>query len=359
MVFKHPNFFEIGRTAAAKLGRTIAQDQYWAIGYTPQRLVGVWLGKMEATSSQPELAPASMAMWYAMTQYSSQSLPAQSWETPPAIQKITVCDPSGLLPDEDCPATVNEVFLAGFEPHQSDNLFQTLPINEQTGRLATVFTPFELVKEKTFMIIPPQALAWAKSAHIAIPPTEYDVIQTTANLSSCARITSPAMFAFVHGKVKVIGSTACTGFHFYRLQLGKGLFPRKWLQIGTDVTQTVKQGELGEWDTSGLEGLYTLQLQVVGEENQVQTSLIQITVDNTPPTISIMYPTNGELISASEFPSITFQFQTYDDIAIKQVEIYLDGKNIYNLVQPPFAVPWQPNPGKHHLKVIAFDQAGN
>ena len=359
LVLGHPNFFEIGRTAAAKLGRTIGQDQYWAIGYTPQRLVGVWLGKMNATSPQSELASGSMAIWYAMTQYSSQNLPAQSWETPPNIQKITVCDPSGLLPDEDCPTTVNEVFLAGFEPHQTDNLFQTLPINEQTGRLATVFTPFELVKEKTFMNIPPQAQAWAKSANIAIPPTEYDVIQTPANLSSCVRITSPAMFAFVHGKVKIMGSTDCAGFHYYRLQLGKGLFPRAWLQIGSDVTQTVKEGELGEWDTSGLDGLYTLQLQVVGEENQVQTALIQITVDNVPPTISILYPADGEMISASEYPSLTFQFQAYDDIAVKQVAIYLDGKNIYNLVQPPFAVPWQTIPGKHHLKAIVIDQASN
>lgn len=359
LIFGHPNFFEIGRTAAAKLGRTIDQDQYWAMGYTPQRLVGVWLGKMGSTSPQPELASGSMAIWYAMMQYSSQSLPAQSWETPPTIQKITVCDPSGLLPDKDCPATVNEVFLAGFEPHQTDNLFQTLPINEQTGRLATIFTPFELVKEKTFMNIPSQAQAWAKSADIAIPPTEYDVIQNPANLSGCARITSPTMFTIVHGKVKIMGSTACNGFLYYRIQLGKGLFPSAWLQIGSDVTQIVKQGALGEWDTSGLDGLYTLQLQVVGEENQVQTAFIQVTVDNAPPTISIMYPTDGEIISMSDFPSITFQFQIYDDIAIKQVEIYLDGKNIYNIVQAPYAVPWQTTSGKHHLKAIVFDQAGN
>ncbi len=359
LVFRHPNSFEIGRDAAVKLGRSLEQNQFWSIGYTPQRLVGVWLGKKSSPSPQPELAFGNMAIWYALTQYSLQGVPAQSWAIPPAIQSVVVCDPSGLLPDKDCPSTVNEVFLAGNEPHQMDNLFQTIPINEQTGRLATVFTPLELVKEKTFMNIPPDAQAWAESAGIAMPPTEYDVIQSSLNSSSCASITAPAMFAYVHQKVKIMGNAACDGFHYYRLQLGKGLFPSEWLQIGSDVTQVVKQGILGEWDTSGLDGLYTLQLQVVGEENRVQTSLIQVTVDNTPPEISIIYPSNGEEISISDSKTIPFQFQPSDNITINQVEIYLDGQILNTLVQAPFAVPWLASPGKHQLKAIVTDQAGN
>ncbi|MGB9586123.1 MAG: Ig-like domain-containing protein, partial [Anaerolineales bacterium] len=359
LVFGHPNYFEIGRPAAAKLGRSFNQNQYWSVGFTPQRLVAVWLGAINEETPQPQLATQSMALWYGLTQYTSQGLAVQGWTMPPGIQKLTVCDPSGLLPDKDCPSTVNEEFIQGYEPHQPDNLYITLPVNEQTGRLATVFTPYELVKEKTFMNIPTQAQGWAKSAAIPLPPTEYDVIQAPSNNSPTVKITSPAMFAFVHGKINIIGSADIPGFKYYRLQLGNGLFPRQWIQIGSDVTKSVSEGKLGEWDTKDSNGLYTLQLQVVGDENKLQTALVQISVDNIPPEISIQYPQADQVISKKEHPTLTFQFQPYDDIAIQKVEIYLDGKQLFTLLQAPYVYPWETSLGKHSLKAMVYDLAGN
>ncbi len=359
LVFGHPNLFEIGRSAASKLGRTLNQDQVWSVGYTPQRLVGVWLGQAETVTPQPNLTSAAMAIWHALAQYSTKDLPTQSWAIPAGINKVSVCDPSGLLPDQDCPTTVSEVFIQGFEPHQTDNLFQTIPVNEQTGRLATIFTPFELVKEKTFMNIPAFAQEWAQAAGIELPPIEYDVIQSSLNSSSNVQITSPSMLSFVHGKIKVLGTAQTEGFRYYRLQRGSGLFPREWLQIGSDGSRAVKQGQLGEWDTTGLNGLYTLQLQVVGEQNQLQTAFVQVTVDNISPEISIIYPSEGDVISAQEHRLITFQFQPTDEIGIQQVEIYLDDINISTIVQPPYAYPWKPTVGKHTLKAVVNDQAGN
>ncbi len=137
-------------------------------------------------------------------QTATQSQPADGWSIPAGVTTMEVCDPSGLLPTRDCPSTVNEIFLSGNEPAQSDNLFRTYEVNRETGFLATVFTPPQLIEDKVFMIVPPEALAWAKSANIPLAPTSYDAIQA-GQINPDVNITSPAMFADLSGQVQFKG----------------------------------------------------------------------------------------------------------------------------------------------------------
>jgi hypothetical protein len=104
-------------------------------------------------------------------QYALRDLPSASWEAPPGIVTVSVCDPSGLLPTAICPNVVNEVFLDGRQPVETDTLYQTFQINIESGLLATVFTPPELVETRTYMVVPPQARQWAQTAGIDTPPT--------------------------------------------------------------------------------------------------------------------------------------------------------------------------------------------
>jgi hypothetical protein len=46
-------------------------------------------------------------------------------------------------------------------------------------------------------------------------------------------------------------------------------------------------------------------------------------------------------------------------LGIKQIEIYLDNKKLHTLVQPPYVFPWSTHTGKHRLKVVVIDLAGN
>lgn len=354
----HPNPFEVGRPSTAKLGRTLTQNQFWAMGYTPQRLIAVWSGNEQ--NQEISLKPSAvMNLWHALMQYSSRGLAATDWVAPSKLVRLNVCDPSGMLPDEDCPSIVNEIFIAGFEPRQTDHLFQTFLINEQTGRLATVFTPLELVKEQRFLTIPLEAQGWALAEGIPLPPKEYDRIEAPLNSSDKALILSPQMFAYVRGTVEIIGTAAGEDFQYYRIQVGEGLFPRRWIQIGTDTITPVKEGKLGVWDTQGFSGLYTLQMQVVGKENRVETAILQLIVDNIPPTLSIIFPQTGSTYSIKDYPTMTFQIQGADDLGVQRVEVSLDGKNLQTFTQPPYAFPWRTTPGAHRLSVVIYDLAGN
>jgi membrane peptidoglycan carboxypeptidase len=274
----HPNSSEIGQTAAMKYGQTDDGHDLWTIGYTPARLVAVWTATH--ASDAPRLSPQlSIGLWSALMQSASQSLPSQGWSIPAGITTMEVCDPSGLLPTKDCPSIVSEVFLTGNEPAQLDNLYQSFAINRETGYLATVFTPPELIDNKVFMMIPPEAQAWAKSANIPLAPTSYDAIQPS-QINPDVNITAPELFADVHGQVQIKGIAAGANFDRYRVLVGQGIDPQTWIQVGSDSTTPINNGILATWDTTNLTGLYAVQLQVVRTDQTVDVATIQVTIEN-------------------------------------------------------------------------------
>jgi membrane peptidoglycan carboxypeptidase len=276
--FGHPNNLEIGRPIGAKTGQTDSGLDSWTIGYTPSMLVAVWTGTHGPNSAR--LAPQlSSGLWHALMYTASQSLPADGWPIPAGVTTMEVCDPSGLLPTKDCPSIVSEIFLSGNEPVQSDNLFRTYQVNLETGFLATVFTSPQLIEDKVFMIVPPEALAWAKSANIPIAPTSYDAIQA-AQINPDVNISAPAMFSDLSGQVQFKGTASGADFDHYRILVGHGLNPQEWVQVGSDSTTPIEDGTLATWDTSGQNGLYAVQLQVVRTDQRVDTAVTQITVTN-------------------------------------------------------------------------------
>ncbi|MBK6792837.1 MAG: hypothetical protein IPG80_09905 [Anaerolineales bacterium] len=210
-------------------------------------------------------------------QIASEGKPTDGWSTPQDITSLAVCDPSGMLPTRECPNLVTEVFLNGSEPTQADTLFREYSINRETGLLATVFTPPELIDKRVYMLIPDEAREWALGTGVALPPTSYDAIQAPP-MNPKANITAPQLFADVDGKVLILGTATGEDFMYYRVQIGKGLNPQEWVQLGEDTYTPVDGGLLAEWDTTGLSGLYAVQLIVVRNDHIVDTAVIQVTV---------------------------------------------------------------------------------
>ncbi|MBI3160276.1 MAG: transglycosylase domain-containing protein [Chloroflexi bacterium] len=353
-----PNPLEPGRPAAAKLGQTANGLDTWTLGYSPQLTVGVWIGAAEGEAGGP-LSPLAVAgLWHAVFRAAHASLPALSFSEPAGLSRIQVCDPSGLLPGADCPTVVEELFMPGTEPHFLDNLYQRVLVNRQTGRLATVFTPPELVESRVYLAVPPQARDWALAAGLDLPPEDYDAIFTSGSQGPVS-IQSPPVFAYVRGIVSIIGQADVPDFAYYRVQIGEGLYPLQWLQIGHDHPTAVAGGELVQWDTSGLNGLYAVQLLVIDSQNVVQTATIQVTVDNLPPSVQILYPAEEQTFQYPGERNLTFQAQVDDGIALASVEFLVDGRLLIRLASAPFAAAWQGTAGEHTLTVRATDLAGN
>jgi len=356
----HPNPLEIGRPAGAKMGKTLQQKDAWTVGFTPQLVVGVWMGyENHDPPTEGKIPPKfAAALWHAIIQYATQDFPSFDWQMPPGISQVEVCDPSGMLPTTQCPTVVSEVFLMGREPTQPDTLYKSYQINRETDRLATIFTPPELIEERTYINIPTEANLWAQSAELPLPPETYDVIYLPVALTN-TQITSPQMFAQLNGKVTIRGSAFGDDFESYRMQVGQGINPSGWIVIKGNSTQPVDNGVLGEWDTTGYEGLHALQLVILRRDDRVETATIQVTIDNLPPDISATYPEDGQELSFETNRYITLQGQISDNLDIDLVEFFIDDELVTTQSQAPFAIPWRSAPGDYAFRIVAADLAGN
>src|SRR5690349_20623363 len=269
------NILDVGIPAAVKLGQTDDALDTWTIGYSPARVVVVWTGARSKSDLSPRV-PA--VLWNALMQIASQNVAPDGWAVPAGVSVMNVCDPSGMLPTADCPNLVSEVFLNGNEPVQADNMYRKFSVNRETGLLATVFTQPQLIEDRVYFVVPGEARSWAEGAGLAIPPANYDVIQSPP-LDANVNITSPDLFSEVNGNVQIRGTAAGDDFASYRLLVGQGLNPQQWLEVA-EGNKPVTNGLLATWDTKGLRGLYAVQLQVLRSDQRVDTAIIQVTVKN-------------------------------------------------------------------------------
>ena len=353
------NSLEIGRAAGTISGESPDGTGNWAIGFTPQRAVGVWLGgnplfELDRTNG-------AAAIWNAVIRFASAELRPEGWHMPLGVTEVEVCDPSGLLPTLYCPETVREVFVIGTEPTQYDNLYQPFRVNRETGKLATLLTPLQSVEERVYFIPPSAAEEWAIAAGIERPPQEYDTLSSDPAESLGVQILSPAPFEIMGDSVTIQGHANIEGFDYFRLQYGQGLNPTRWIQIGDDQDRPVVGSRLGNWSTGGLNGLYTLQLLVVLDDGQVRTAATPVTLDNEAPSIELLVPSAGDSFSLGSMEELTISVSALDEVGLEQVDFFVDGRRIGSATAAPFSVDWTlpSRTGDYEVFARAYDAAGN
>jgi hypothetical protein len=292
--------------------------------------------------------------------YATRDMTPEGWQLPSGVVRVEVCEPSGLLPTVYCPETVREPFLSGTEPTTFDNLFQPYLVNKETGKLATLNTPVELVEERVYLVPPPEAADWASAIGLAKPPQEYDTLTETGSQDRNLRIISPEPFAFLRGVVRVRGYVDLEELDFYRLQVGKGLNPLNWLQLGEDSSQTIRGGTLAEWDTRELEGLYTLQLIAVMSDGQVRTAIVHVTIDNEPPQGEVVFPRTGQVFTGTRTDEVALQVEARDSFGVERVVFFIDDEVIATLEEEPYSMRWSMRTsGEHTVYAEVYDLAGN
>jgi membrane peptidoglycan carboxypeptidase len=353
-----PSLLQLGQAAGAKIGQRVEGDHVWTAGYTPGRTVVVWVGKSQSAGDVKVDKRWAVGIWRAAIEYATEGLDNPGFRQPAGVGRVTVCDPSGLLPTEDCPSKVEELFIDGNEPVSTDTLYKKLQVNAETGRLATVFTPQDMVVQKVFMQIPAAYQAWAKKAGVETAPTSYDVVQVQS-VDPAVHITSPEMYGYVHGKVDLIGTASSNKLASYEVQIGQGLNPLTWQSIQTGGSQPVVEGKLAVWDTTGLNGLYVIRLQVVDQDNVVKTALLQVSVDNTAPQVAIQLPADGAIIDQKSTPEVFIKPELTNSSDTVKVAIWIDGKQAAEIDSQPFFYNWKVTPGEHVIQVKAWDDVGN
>jgi membrane carboxypeptidase/penicillin-binding protein len=282
--FGCPNVMELpaNRPAAVKTGTTNDFRDAWTIGYTPQLVTGVWVGNSDNRAMAGVSGVAGAApIWQAVMAWALQEEPVSLWAQPPGLVETAVCDTSGLLATNVCP-TVAELFIQGTQPTTYDTIYQEFAINRETGRLATIYTPSELVENRIYKVYPETAAAWAEANSVERPPTEYDTISLAGSGSADAQITIPQPLAIISGTVTIRGTARGDDFAYYRLAYFPGLLPTTLQSIAENVTEARTNELLAIWDTSNLNGLYTVLLTVVGQDGRFQEVTLPVTIENSP-----------------------------------------------------------------------------
>ncbi len=344
---------DLGAPTAVKLAADREKTNTWAVGYSPTRLTALWLG-----DAAPLDETLTAGLWRTLMQTALQGQTVEPWPLPPGISRLTVCDPSGLLPTEYCPQTVHELFLSGSEPVQADDFYRPYRVNRETGLLATVFTPPDLVETRIYPNIPAEARDWARANGWTPPPTAYDALSPPPQPPE-ARLASPDLFAYVRGQVAIQGTASGQDFAWYALHIGEGLNPERWEAIGARGLEPVENGRLALWDTRSLEdGLYALRLQVVRQDDSLSTTAILLTVDNTPPEVRLLSPTPETPVSATE-GVLLVRAEATDNLRLDSLTFYLDGQRVARRNGPPWAALIEVAPGPHTLRLLAQDAAGN
>lgn len=178
----------IGRPAAVKTGTTTDFRDNWTVGYTPQVVVGVWVGNPDNRPMQ-EVSGVTGAgpIWHDFMRSVLNGEPELPFERPSGVTQAEVCATSGLLPTQYCPKNRIEWFLRGTVPNTVDDLYQPFTIDRRTGLLADESTPPEYRQERVYLVLPQEARAWGIRNGIQPPPVALD--QVARNVSDLRLLT--------------------------------------------------------------------------------------------------------------------------------------------------------------------------
>jgi len=327
---------------AVKTGTTTDYRDAWTMGYTTQSVVGAWVGNSDNTPMEGMYGSRGAGpIWRGLMELMLERNPDVEFERPPGIVSVDIDATSGLLPTEYTVRTKREVFVADTEPKDRDNVHRAFRICRASNKRATDYCPPNEVEIQVFEVYPPEASDWVRESQIPQPPSEYCDIHAPSAATLEVAINRPSMYAHVSAVVTLAGNARPGDFRLYRMRYGKGLQPAEWFPIGGDHYNKVDNNVLEYWDTTPLEdGLYTVQLVVVGGSGNERIASLHIIVDHTPPEVEIIHPLDGAVYTLESDEWVNIQVDAVDSFSMDRVEFFLDGNPIGFTTVAPFTLKW-------------------
>jgi len=155
------SYLELSRPAAVKTGTTEQFRDSWAIGYTPQLVVGVWVGNANDRPMDNVFgARGAGFIWHEFMDKALAATPPTPFAQPPGLVRAAVDAQTGLQPVPGRP-TITDWFIGGTLPAQS------APVPTPTPGPATP-TPSPV---PTWTPLPTQVPATPTAAPAAVAPT--------------------------------------------------------------------------------------------------------------------------------------------------------------------------------------------
>jgi len=182
----------IGRFAAVKTGTTTDFRDNWTVGYTPQVVVGVWVGNPDNTPMRDATGVTGAApIWNEFIRTVLKDKPDETIPRPAGLVQAEICALSGKLPTQLCQKTRVDWFIQGTIPTDYDKMYQEFIIDRRTGLLASDSTPAAEKVRRIYIVLPQEARLWGMTHGIEPAPVPLDqLVSRTGEV----RILSPDPF---------------------------------------------------------------------------------------------------------------------------------------------------------------------
>ena len=302
--------------AAVKTGTTNDYRDNWTVGYTPDLLVGVWVGNADYTPMINTSGVSGAApIWASIMQTGISHLfggNASSFARPSDVVDMTICSVSGATPSEYCPSQRTEIFASDQGPlPKEEDLWTKSMIDSWTGLQASPACS-EFTKETlTINVEDEDAIKWLKTDAgrawadnygfpdpVVIKPERECRLDDPRPIIDLIGLQDPIK----ENPFKVVGVVDATAnFKQYKLHWGEGENPTEWHALQQDwiMTPMRSAGVLAEWDVSELDGkVITLRVTMHSTQNtEVQKkytlyfTLPTPTPSPTPTVTPILPPT--------------------------------------------------------------------
>ncbi len=286
--FDPDQLLTLSRPAAVKTGTTNDWRDSWTIGYTPDFVTGVWVGNANNEPMQAiDGLTGAGTIWHRFMEEILQDEPLREFPRPPTITELEVCADTGTLPSAVCPETRSEIFFRDQPPLGPEHdLHQLVEIDRATNLRVNEFCRANIV-EKYYLVLPPEARAWATSHGLEQPPLEFC---PSSNLR--ARIAAPIDNVSVRGTINIEGLMIAPPISYYQLELGTGTNPEKFIVIQSRTYELARRRQLlGTFDTTQVEnGPYTLRLVVSDQIGGSTDDRVRILIDNPSDAIQLRRP---------------------------------------------------------------------
>jgi len=366
-IFGEKNWLTLpDRPVAAKTGTTDKFKDAWTIGYTPSLVTGVWVGNMDGAEMKPKADGSRVAapVWNQFMQEALKGTPVENFTAPQ-------------------PVTTGKPVLDGLKNAQI-----MVKIDKITGKLATEFTPPELVMERGFGVphdilffcakndprgpIPEQpaddpqfepwetAVAeWAKKLNVNFepPPTEMDNVHLLENRPGIT-LTRPT-----EGEVVTERATFVT----VSAQARRGVSKVEYL-LDDDLVATFEYQPFSGQITipnrfpKGFHVLTAKAYDDVGNRSAASVT-INLTAEAGPLTVQWLTPWNYQYLNTAQFPfNVNFRIDDYK--GVKKLKLLSVNQNdlteeligtVENPVLPNMSMNWNlpSGYGKYVLKIVA------
>ena len=119
----------LGRPAAGKTGTTNDQADAWFVGFTPEVLTGVWVGRDRHDPIGPHEtgAHAALPIWLTAMQAFHRNRPVRDFTPPTGIEWAPIDQATGKLATPESKDVVLEAFRAGTAPREESGARAPLP----------------------------------------------------------------------------------------------------------------------------------------------------------------------------------------------------------------------------------------